>query len=177
MPESQQSEIGTLKIVKIIKSNPQCKILDIGCGEGKWGKLLKDFVRIDGIEVYKPYIEKYNLNQYYNKIYNVDMRDFNLYPRYDIIILGDVLEHISKEDAVLFISRLKQRVTNIFLSIPITFCPQGEVDGNKYEKHLYHWSDKEIRGLGFKMLNVGVNDNGLIAVGCYALTRKNNIGF
>lgn len=170
MPESQQSKIGTDIIVNKILSNPNQIVLDVGAGEGKWGKILKSKVnRIDGIEVWKPYIDKYELSLYYDTLYNVDIRKFVYDKKYNIAILGDVLEHLLEDDAILFLNKLKEMVDVIFLTIPVTVCIQdGNLIGNPFETHHYHWSDKEIRfDLGFTLLNVSVNDNGLVAIGCY----------
>ena len=170
MPESQQSAIGTTMIVNKISQKPGRVVLDFGCGEGKWGKLLKGKVSlIDGVEVWKPYINKYNLPKFYDTVYDVDLRSFVFDKKYNVAILGDVLEHLPKEEAVDFLNKLKAGVETIFLTIPVTVCIQdGTVYGNPFETHHYHWSDKEIRfELGFTLLNVSVNDNGLVAIGCY----------
>lgn len=170
MPESQQSKVGTDIIVDKILSNLNQFVLDCGVGEGKWGKLLKGRVnKIDGIEVWKPYINEYNLHNFYDTLYNIDMKDFNFETEYNTAILGDVLEHLPKDEAVDFLNKLKVDVKTIFLTIPVTVCIQnGNAIGNPFETHHYHWSDKEIRfELGFTLLNVSVNDNGLVAIGCY----------
>lgn len=170
MPESQQSEKGTSIIInKILNNSNQC-VLDVGAGEGKWGKLLKGKVnKIDGIEVWKPYINKYNLLRAYDTLYDVDLRDFDFETKYNTVVLGDVLEHLPRDEAVVFLNKLKNNVDTIFLTIPVTVCIQdGNAIGNPFETHHYHWSDKEVRfELGFTLLNVSVNDNGLVAIGCY----------
>jgi cyclopropane fatty-acyl-phospholipid synthase-like methyltransferase len=172
MPESQQSEKGTNIVLDKILSNPNISVIDFGAGEGKWGKLLNDKVsRIDGVEVWNPYVDKYKLHSYYNNLYEMDMRDFilDLPTEYSVAILGDVFEHVTREHAITFLDNLKKNVNRIFLTIPVTVCIQdGNAIGNPYETHHYQWSDKEIRyDLGFELLNVSVNDNGLVAVGCY----------
>jgi hypothetical protein len=174
MPQSQQSERGTFIIVDKILKIPTQIVLDIGAGEGKWGKLLKDKVkRIDGVEIWKPYITRYQLHNFYDTLYAVDLRSFRFDKEYDVVILGDVLEHLAREEAVVIIHSLKLQVKSIYLTIPITVCIQdGNVIGNPFETHQCHWSDKEIRNdLGFTLLNISVNDNGLVAIGCYEWHR------
>jgi hypothetical protein len=178
MPQSQQSEVGTNIIVNKIISNPSSFVIDFGAGEGKWGKLLKTHIaHVSGVEVWPDYIFRYNLRTYYDALYSVDLRniDFSneqgliLDYKYNIAILGDVLEHVSREEAVKFLAELKTKVDIIYLTIPITICIQdGNAIGNPFETHHYQWSDKEVRyELGFNLLNVSVNDNGLVAIGCY----------
>lgn len=170
MPESQQSQIGTDIIINKILSNTDRVVLDIGAGEGKWGKLLKGKVtKIDGVEVWEKYINRYKLHNFYDKLYNINMKDFMFETKYNIAILGDVLEHLPRKEAENFLTKLKENVDSIYLTIPITVCIQdGNAIGNPFETHHYQWSDKEVRyELGFELLNVSVNDNGLVAVGCY----------
>lgn len=170
MPESQQSALGTSMIVDRILKNPNRTVLDVGCGEGKWGKLLKGKVnRLEGIEAWEPYLKKFNLSPWYDQIHVIDMRNFNFDKKYHVAILGDVLEHVDRESGLQFLIKLKANVDVIYLTIPITVCIQeGDPWGNPFENHRYHWSDKEIRyELGFTLLNVSVNDNGLVAIGCY----------
>lgn len=174
MPESQQSELGTSIIVNRILSNPNRSVLDVGCGEGKWGKLLKGKVsRLDGIEVWEPYISRYNLSNFYDTIYNTDLREFVFDKKYGVVIFGDVLEHMVRDDAVAALNKFKENINTVYLTIPVTVCIQeGNPCGNPFENHHYHWSDKEIRyELGFTLLNVSVNDNGLVAIGCYEWCR------
>lgn len=183
MPQSQQSEIGTNIIVNRILANPAFRVIDFGAGEGKWGKLLKNKIaHISGVEAWASYITRYNLKNYYDALYNVDLRNIDYSDeaglvfgiKYDIAILGDVLEHLPREEAVTFLDRLKAKMNIIYLTIPITICIQdGNLLGNPFETHHYQWSDKEIRyELGFDLLNVSVNDNGLVAVGCYEWRKR-----
>ena len=170
MPESQQSKIGTDMITSRILSDTTRTVIDFGAGEGKWGKLLKGKVaRIDGIEVWQKYITKYQLQNFYDNLFNVNMKEFSFDSKYNVAILGDVLEHVTRVDAEEFLLKLKSNVETIYLTLPITVCIQdGNAIGNPFETHHYQWSDKEVRyELGFGLLNVSVNDNGLVAIGCY----------
>lgn len=174
MPTSQQPEDGILIIEKLILENPKQNIIDFGAGEGKWGRRLCQKVqRIDGVEIWGPNIEKCCLKVHYNSIFECDMRVFfksRFYcKKYDTAILGDVLEHLHYKDALKFIEDLKKEINTIFLIIPITLCIQdGWAIGNPYETHLYQWTDSEVQQkLGFKLLHMGSNPNGLVQIGTY----------
>ena len=55
------------------------KILDIGPGNGRYGKIIREMdttCHINAVEIYKPYIGQYNLTSIYNNIYNQDIREF-----------------------------------------------------------------------------------------------------
>ena len=110
-------------------------ILDIGVGEGTFYDLLNDhFSVFDGVEIWEPYIEKYELENKYRKIYNMNIMDFT-FDWYDVIIIGDTLEHLSREDGTKLIPYLYDRCKEIIVVVPF-LLPQTEVFGNKYEAHL-----------------------------------------
>ena len=96
MPGS--STIGKLQVVEWVDELCDIKsIIDIGPGWGTYAKLLSSKkIEIDAIEIFKDYIQKINLNKYYKKIYNTNVCDFIFQKKYDLAILGDILEHITK---------------------------------------------------------------------------------
>ena len=75
------------------------RILDVGPGEGTYSKLLRDLgYKMDCVEIHEPYTITYNLKDKYDNVFigNILNQDIT---NYDFIILGDVLEHISTDDA------------------------------------------------------------------------------
>ena len=70
--------------------------LDVGACDGKWSYLLGDYLIMDGIEIFEPNIVKHNLQKKYRHVFCADIRDFQ-YFRYDLIIFGDILEHLTVE--------------------------------------------------------------------------------
>jgi hypothetical protein len=120
-------------------------VLDIGCGHGHYAKLLKHHFSVknfDGIEVWEPYIQEYNLNNLYTNIYNVNILNFN-FNYYDLIIMGDVLEHLSRDDGVNLINKLASKCTELLVIVPY-YLPQDIVNDNVYEVHLQPDLDDDI---------------------------------
>jgi len=115
--------------------NPKStKILDVGAGWGKYAYLLHDYV-MDACEIWDKYIEEENLENIYRHVYNVDICDMAISKGvYDVIIFGDVLEHIETSEAQQLIKRLSSRVKDIVVAVPFLY-KQGEVEGNPYEEH------------------------------------------
>jgi hypothetical protein len=109
-------------------------ILDVGPGYGTYGNLLKpEYLNISAIEIWEPYINKFNLNNIYKKIYIGDICNFN-FSDFDYIILGDVLEHIEIKKAKLLLNKISELNKRCLVAIPYLY-PQGEHDGNIYETH------------------------------------------
>jgi cyclopropane fatty-acyl-phospholipid synthase-like methyltransferase len=135
-----------LSLEWVRKINPE-RILDIGAGWGTYARLIRNNgidVIIDGIEVWQPYVAKYQLNLWYNKLYNVDARNWEDFD-YDLVIMGDVLEHMTKEEAVAIWDKVSKNAKAAIISIPIIHYPQGEYEGNPYEEHVKDdWTTDEV---------------------------------
>lgn len=168
MPDSQQPEAGQERLIGALLHARAERVVDVGAGPGKWGRILRGLVPIDAIEIWQPYVERYSLPERYDQVHVIDARLFGQWKAYDAAILGDVLEHMPKLDARLLVSRMLQEGLTLFLSIPTTDCPQaGEPFGNPYEEHVAQWSHEELVADGWRELHRGLVPSGLATVGTY----------
>lgn len=109
-------------------------ILDVGAGCGTYYNYLHDhFDTIDAVEVFKPNIDNFELERKYNKVYNVNITDFK-YNYYDIIIFGDIIEHLTYEEADHVLKYAYNNCKELLVAVPYTL-PQGVVENNIYEIH------------------------------------------
>jgi hypothetical protein len=118
------------------KYNKNSKILDIGAGIGTYSDLLrpKGFINIDCVEVFEQYVIDYKLKEKYNNVFIGDITKLNInFNDYDLIIFGDVLEHIELSSAKNLLNKLLNQ--NLIVTIPFE-SEQGEHFGNSYEIHL-----------------------------------------
>ena len=110
------------------------KILDVGCGSGTYYDLLHDyFSDIDGVEIFRPNIENYGLENKYRYIYNKDIKELE-YENYDIIIFGDILEHLEVEEAQKVLKYALERCKEVIVAVPYMYKQGIEYD-NVYEIH------------------------------------------
>ncbi|MCW2811554.1 MAG: hypothetical protein JWP61_2012 [Friedmanniella sp.] len=122
-------------------------VLDIGPGVGTYAKLLAGpaVSHITGIEIWEPYVDTYRLRDYYDEVIVGDAREVT-WPAADVVIMGDVAEHMSAAEA----GRLWERAQTsarraIYLSIPIVHYPQHEIEGNPHEHHVVDdWSHDKV---------------------------------
>ncbi|MBI2422189.1 MAG: tetratricopeptide repeat protein [Candidatus Hydrogenedentes bacterium] len=145
---------------EIIMLNP-ASVLDIGCGFGKWGYLCREYLdvflgrvqphewtaRIDGIEFFEPYIMPHQ-RFLYNNIYIGDVCELSKsIGDYEMIIAGDVIEHIDKDMAEEVVERLYARATRALLvNIPIgEGWIHPEAYGNPAELHRSVWYPEDFR--------------------------------
>ena len=109
--------------------------LDVGACDGKWADLLGDYLVMDGVEIYRPNIEKHNLMSKYRYIFNADIREFQYFDDYDLIIFGDVLEHMSVEDAQKVLHYAIPRCRNLLVAVPYQWVNRSHY-GNPWEVHI-----------------------------------------
>jgi hypothetical protein len=143
MPFSSESGKAFIDEV-ILKLNLKTG-LDLGAGAGTYANRYRS-IQWDGVEIWQPYIDKYSLKEKYNTIYEADIRYWEPDKNYDVVVLGDVLEHMTVEEAVIVFNKVKKYAGTIIVSIPIGEYPQDEYDGNPYEKHIVdNWKDEDVR--------------------------------
>jgi predicted TPR repeat methyltransferase len=131
-------------------------VLDIGPGQGTYASLCKTPGEYwIGIEAWAPYIEQFSLNDLYESVIVADVRHLNLdtLPRTpDLVIMGDVLEHMKKQEAKDVIKDMLERYGKVIISVPLKHLDQGAWEGNWFETHIDHWHHEEmlqyLKGLG-----------------------------
>ena len=112
------------------------RILDVGPGQGTYSDLLRSHgYRMDAVEVWAPYVDQFNLRAKYDNVYIANIIDFEWY-KYDFIILGDILEHLSVEDAEDLIAKMQMYGIRCMVAIPYMMAQDGAEYGNEYETHL-----------------------------------------
>jgi hypothetical protein len=168
VPESQQPEAGQAMMVERIRAMKPRRIIDVGAGPGKWGRILRDVAPVTALEIWPPYVEEFNLSTIYPDVVCEDARLYIGWELFDVAILGDVLEHMPKDDARALVARLDLAGVSSFLSIPVTDCPQrGDPFGNPYEEHVAQWTHDELVAEGWTELHRGPVPSGLATVGTY----------
>lgn len=120
------------EVIEHIKLNisEDSKILDVGPGAGTYGSMLRNY-NVDGLEIHPPYIQMFKLNEIYKEVHIGDIRDFDV-SAYDYIIMGDVLEHLTVDEAKAVLNKMRDK--KIMVAVPYLF-EQGEEMGNIYETH------------------------------------------
>jgi hypothetical protein len=118
-------------------------VLDVGAGSGTYGKLIRKGMpksRILGVEIFEPYIDRFGLKEIYDRVIAGNVLEDNFDLSSDVVIFGDVLEHMDHSDALSVLKKFFLNSAVCVVSIPIITFPQGESDGNVYETHLNQWN-------------------------------------
>jgi 2-polyprenyl-3-methyl-5-hydroxy-6-metoxy-1,4-benzoquinol methylase len=131
---------------RVLEIQPRT-IVDVGAGIGTYSDLLRHYLptaEFTAIEIYQKNIDQFNLDAIYDKVICADVRFMNAINA-DLIIFGDVLEHMTKAEAIAVWEMARKGCSWAILSIPIIHYPQGEVDGNIHETHVVDdWNNLSV---------------------------------
>lgn len=137
---------------EFVANNNIQNVLDVGVGQGTYSDLIRNQVTaIDGIEVWEPYVEQFDLVSKYDALYVADARSklkefVGPYKVFDLVIFGDVLEHMTEDEAKNLWDVAGMISRWGLISVPIVHYPQGAEGGNPYEVHVQeHLTPEHIR--------------------------------
>lgn len=138
-------------------------VLDVGAGFGKLGFLLREYlegwkdrvfpeqwrVRITALEGFERYAALPWYEIVYDTIIEQDIRTFKPTSMYDLVVFGDVIEHLEKADAQQAVARIRAKARAAIISLPIGDGWLGNtvVAGNDLEKHRSSWEIKDVATL------------------------------
>ena len=105
-----------------------------GACDGKWYNLLGDYLAMDAVEAWQPNIHYHNLAEKYRHVYGVEMEK-SAYHWYDLIIFGDVIEHMDVPTAQRVLKYAYTRCKDMIIGIPYRWR-QDALYGNPYERHI-----------------------------------------
>lgn len=118
--------------------------LDVGPGQGTYADLMCGYLTMDACEIFEPNVKIYGLKEKYRRIAVCDIADFK-YEWYDLVIFGDVIEHMTVEKAQEVLAYARAHSKDQLIAVPWKL-PQGAVDGNEYERHIQDDLTEEIFG-------------------------------
>lgn len=172
MPSSRYDTIPfVLDIVTELKPR---SILDIGIGTGKWGMLFREYLdtwNIDkpyadrklvliGVEAFTEYSnpvwEVYDkvITKDINKILENGRDDFMFNDiklnSFDMVFMGDVIEHFEKEEAKQLLDKLNFK--HIIIITPLEVLEQPAVYDNQFEIHRSEWKHQDLPNLEHKII-------------------------
>lgn len=152
MPKSSKEGKDIIRNWLLEFNDTVAKVVDLGPGKGTYHTHYARKSHIlnaywIGIEVWEPYLEKFGLRDTYNEVYVEDVRlfDFSKIGDIDLVFAGDILEHMTKEEAIQVVLEVLKYSKKLIISIPIIHLPQGAYEGNPFEIHVKDdWSHEEV---------------------------------
>lgn len=129
-------------------------VVDVGAGEGTWVKLLRPVAPTGTLfvafEIWGPYTLEYDYASLYDSHRIADIRvvDPVLFSA-DLVIFGDVLEHMPKHDARHVLRRATRHSNHVLVCNPVRHCEFEGPGGNPYDGHKLQnlWSEPDMDDL------------------------------
>lgn len=138
----------TIFILSII--NPK-RVLDIGSGEGKYGKLIRSVPDFNSIHLTSIEYEKCRRQQLldigYNEVRSISAMQLLESPaeNYEVIIMGDVIEHFKKSEGMDLLNFLNYRSEYIIIvtpeAMPMSTATFYEGHNSLWRPHDMQWHD------------------------------------
>lgn len=125
-------DVGKKTVIRWIREHfkSDATILDVGACDGKWKKLLPEFT-MDAVEIWLPHCEV--IKPLYRNVYHRNIAEFN-YNWFDLIIFGDVIEHMTIPEAQRVLQYAYDRCSDMIVAVPFLY-EQGAMYGNPWEEH------------------------------------------
>lgn len=152
---------NTAYVLEVLCALEPGSVLDVGAGFGRWGFLCRCHVggghsltsqpdqalKIDAVEGFPANISPI-YEAVYNRTFEGDAREvIPTLGEYDVVICGDMIEHLEKKEAWALIEQMRQRARKaLILTLPLGQCPQDAIYGNELEIHRSVWSRRDFRG-------------------------------
>jgi phospholipid N-methyltransferase len=142
MPHS--SEVFDSAIQQMLSVWQYRTYLDVGAGAGKYGRLIRSMFPhscLTAVEVEPDYVARFDLHSVYNRVFQIDVRSLiegDQDAVYDVVIFGDVIEHLPKSAGVDLIHFFSYRCKKMIVVYPSKYIQYGS-EGKASESHRSVW--------------------------------------
>lgn len=156
-------------------------VLDIGCGIGrmgfivrdltdfKWGYFKKEEFKINliGVDIWPAYLQELQ-HAIYSELCCIEalsfLEDFLVANRTaKLTILSHVLEHTKREHGWKILRTALKVSDWVIVMLPLVKTPQESIWGNKHEAHISEWTLNELGALSeyYEVVGQGIYPNGI----------------
>lgn len=177
-------------VASVLRQLKPASVLDVGVGFGKYGFVVREYLdvwdisdyreygkdrwrtRLEGIEATSEYITP--LQEYlYDTIHRGEAQSvIDGLGQYDVIVMGDVLEHFEKDEGRRLVRKLYDHADRCVLLMFPPDCDRNEdVLGNPYESHRSGWNRRDFssyENVAFRVLEGRTAMVALTKPGCVA---------
>lgn len=140
--------------------NSSKTLLDIGCGAGRVGLVIKRHRKIflTGCDSFAPYLDICEESKSHDKLTLCDIRELPFENKsFDVVLCKEVIEHLKKNEAFELIKKMEDiSKRKVIITTPVGKYEQHEYDNNPYQKHNSTWEPSELKKLGFTIRGVGL---------------------
>jgi ubiquinone/menaquinone biosynthesis C-methylase UbiE len=154
-------------IVQSIGDIDKETFLDIACGLGKWGYLVRlgwsgNPEYVVGIDVWRPNLEHVKERKVYDDLVMADAKFLPFTERsFNVVCATEFLINLRKEEGFKVLNEA-ERVADlrVVVSVPNRKTTFGADERNPFEKNVSRWSEKDFTKLGYRVTGLGFQIGG-----------------
>jgi SAM-dependent methyltransferase len=146
-------------------------VLDVGCGYGRWGALIRSNFweaglasppAVDGLDAFAPNVKLCESTGMYRRVW-LQQLPGPLEGRWDTILASEVIEHLQQRDVPAVLDALERAATKrVIITTPNFpyFRGGGEtiVGFNEFEAHHAYVSQGDLRRRGYRVTGAGFSN-------------------
>lgn len=183
MPSS--SYAGTVEFALFLDSRipfePGDTVLDIGCGIGRMGFIVRDLtdfkwghfkkeefvINLVGVDIWPAYLQEVQ-QVIYSELIHAEafayLTEFHTKDkRAKLTTLSHILEHMTREHGMNALETARLVSDWVIVMLPLVDTPQEPVFGNEHEAHISEWTLNELGALSvyYEVVGQGIYPNGV----------------
>ena len=147
-------------------------VLDLGCGFGHWGQLLRTHyhsdepglrAKVTGVDIFEPNVEFCRGGGAYEALFAVDAVEYVAAQpagSFDTVLATELIEHLTREAG----ERLMEEAVRVAAKVVVLSTPSWEylrpgaatmTGYNEHESHVSAWKAADFRRRGFTVRGMG----------------------
>jgi len=133
-------------------------VIDVGCGNGQITRMLTRLgpklqtAYLVGVDIWPNYWKE--ARTVYHDLIKCDIRKLPIQSSsFDLAIVTDVLEHLTKEDGYGLLKTIEDVARNqVFVFTPVGYSPKESLeDKNPWQAHKSGWHPHELKARGYRV--------------------------
>lgn len=149
-------------MIRQIGNLDNASFLDIACGLGKWGFLVRlgwsgDPANVVAVDAWRPNLKVVRNHRIYDHIVLADAKHLPFVEgSFNVVIACEFLINLEKNDGVTVIKEAERVASGkVIISVPNRKTTFGVDSKNPFENNLSRWSDDELKKLGYAVTGIG----------------------
>ena len=142
-----------------ILNSTEGNVLDLGCGMGYWGLILKNRgCSVVGIDVFLPYLRLVKMLEVYDAVLKCSVIALPFRTNcFDTALSIEVIEHLNKQDGLQLLRQARQVSNRVIVTTPQHYLSGQNLPSwvPKSEHHHSHWTEQDFQQEGFTITYLG----------------------